>query len=49
MHTDKRHDNYFPCRRKICIWEHVWSWIIQRILFNEEEHDKKASGGIKIE
>jgi len=27
------------------MWEHVWSWIKLRILFNEEEHDKKASGG----
>jgi len=35
-------DNYFPCRRKICMWEHVWSSTKQRILFNEEEHDKKV-------
>jgi len=36
-------DNYFPCRRKICMWLHVWSWK-KRILFNEEENDKKANG-----
>jgi len=26
-------------------WERVWSWIKLRILFNEEEHDKKVSWG----
>jgi hypothetical protein len=49
MYTDKRHDNYFPCRRKICMWEHVWSWIK---LFNEEETInmiRKLVGVIKIE
>jgi len=30
-------DNYFPCRRKICMREHVWSWTKLRILFKEEE------------
>jgi len=30
-------DNYFPCRKKICMCEHVWSWIKLRILFNKEE------------
>jgi len=44
-------DNYFPCRKKICLWEHVWSWIKLRILFKEEEMDmiRKLMGVIKIE
>jgi len=37
MYTDKRHDNYFPCRKEICMWEHVWSGIKQGILSKEEE------------
>jgi len=52
MYTGKRHDNYFPCRKNICMWEHVWSWIKLRILFNEEEVIKmirKLVGVIKIE
>jgi len=52
MYTDKRHDNSFPCRNKICMWEHVWSWIKLRILFNEEEVTnmiRKLVGVIKIE
>jgi hypothetical protein len=32
MQTDKGYDSYFPCRKKLCMWEHVWSWIK---LFNE--------------
>jgi len=34
------------------MWEHVWSWIKQRILFNKEETIKiirKLVGMIKIE
>jgi len=52
MYTDKRHDNYFPCIKKISVWEHVWSWIKQRILFNEEETIKmvrRLTGVVKIE
>jgi len=48
MHADK----YFPCRKKICMWEFLWSWIKQRILFNEEETIKmirRLVGVIKIE
>jgi hypothetical protein len=33
MHTD----NYSPSKKKICMWEHVWSWVKLRILFNEEK------------
>jgi len=45
-------DNYFPCMKKICMWEHVWSGIKLRILFNEEETInmiRKLVGVIKIE
>jgi len=45
-------DNYFPCRKKICMWEHVWSWIKLRILFNKEEVIKmirRLTRVIKIE
>jgi len=39
-------DNYFPCRKKICMWEHVWNWIKLRILFNMIS---KLVGVIEIE
>jgi len=45
-------DNYFPCIKKICMWEPVWSWIKLRILFKEEEVTnmiRKLVGVIKIE
>ncbi|GBC72018.1 hypothetical protein HRbin02_01807 [Candidatus Calditenuaceae archaeon HR02] len=29
-------DSYFPCRRKNCVLEHVWSWMKLTILFQEE-------------
>jgi len=45
-------DNYFPCRKKVCMWEHVWNWIKLRILFSEEEiidMRRKLLGVIEIE
>jgi len=45
-------DNYFLCKKKISMWEHVWNWINLRLLFNKEETINMIKGlteAIKIE